>query len=219
MVRRRVAGEPLEVIVGWAEFCGLRVLVAPGVFVPRQRSGFLVITAIELAGPSAVIVDLCCGTGALGMAVAAKVGGAGLYACDIDPEAVRCARRNVGDLGGQVFQGDLYDALPESLRGGVDLLIANAPYVPTEEIGLMPPEARVYEPQVALDGGPDGVAIHRRVAAGAPDWLAPGGHLLIETSQRQANQTAETASTHGLLTRILSSEEFSCTVVDAAMPS
>ena len=86
-------------------------------------------------------------------------------------------------------EGDLYDALPPALRGRVGILIANAPYVPTDEIALMPPEARDHEPLVALDGGADGLDIQRRVIAGARDWLAPGGVLLIETSVRQAPAT------------------------------
>ncbi|HEV2374401.1 MAG TPA: putative protein N(5)-glutamine methyltransferase [Streptosporangiaceae bacterium] len=218
MVQRRVQGEPLEVIVGWADFCGLRVAVEPGVFVPRQRSEFLVVTAADLAHAGSVVVDMCCGTGALGVALAAAVGRVELYAADIAAEAVRCARRNVAAVGGQVFHGDLYEALPAGLHGRVDLLLANAPYVPTWEIGLMPPEARLHEPHIALDGGPDGVDVHRRVAEGARDWLAPGGHLLIETSERQAAQTVGAAEVQGLLTSVVCSEEFSCTVVVATVP-
>ncbi len=139
--------------------------------------------------PGRVVLDLCCGTGAVGAAIHAAVGGVELYASDIEPAAVRCARRNVEPLGGQVFEGDLFDALPASLRGRVDLLVVNAPYVPTEAIALMPPEAREHEPHITLDGGADGVDVQRRVAAGAAEWLAPGGHLLIETSREQASRT------------------------------
>ncbi|HEY0700830.1 MAG TPA: methyltransferase, partial [Micromonospora sp.] len=96
LVARRVAGEPLEVVLGWAEFCGLRIAVDPGVFVPRQRSGFLVRQAVELGRPGAVVVDLCCGSGALGVAVATGLGRVELHAADVEPAAVRCARRNVG---------------------------------------------------------------------------------------------------------------------------
>ena len=218
MVRRRVDGEPLEIVLGWAEFCGLRVQTAPGVFVPRQRSELLVATAVELARPGAVVVDLCCGTGALGVAVATKTGEIELYAADIDPAAVACARRNVVAVGGHVCQGDLFDALPSHLRGRVDVLIVNAPYVPTDEIDRMPPEARDHEPHLALDGGPDGVDVHRRVAARAPDWLAPGGHLLIETSQLQADRTAAAIAAHGLTTRIVRSDELDATAVIGTNP-
>lgn len=218
MVRRRVDGEPMEIVLGWAEFCGLRIELAPGVFVPRQRSELLVVTAVEWVRPGAVVVDLCCGSGALGVAVAAKTGGIELYAADIDPVAVACARRNVAIVGGHVCHGDLFDALPPHLRGRVDALIVNAPYVPTGEIDRMPPEARDHEPHLALDGGPDGVDVHRRVAARAPGWLAPGGHLLIETSDRQADHTAAAIAAHGLTTRIVTSEELGATAVIGTKP-
>jgi release factor glutamine methyltransferase len=213
MVERRVAGAPLEVVLGWAEFCGLRIAVDAGVFVPRQRTEFLVRQAVGLAAPGAVVVDLCCGSGALGVAVAAKLGRVELYAADVEPAAVRCARRNVEPAGGQVFEGDLYDPLPESLRGRVDILVVNAPYVPTDAIELMPPEARDHEPLVALDGGSDGVDVQRRVAAEAAHWLAPGANLLIETSAKQAPLTAAAMSAGGLVARVTHSEDFDCTVV------
>ncbi|GAA1961038.1 putative protein N(5)-glutamine methyltransferase [Amycolatopsis minnesotensis] len=212
MVRRRVEGVPLEVVVGWVEFHGRRIVVDAGVFVPRRRTELLVRQAIERIGPGAVVVDLCCGTGALGVAVAAAMGGrVELHAADIDPVAVRCARRNV--TAGEVHEGDLYDALPGSLLGRVDSLLVNAPYVPREEIALMPPEAREHEPRTALDGGLDGVDLHRRVAAGAPRWLAPGGHLLVETSGRQAERTAEALSANGLRPHVVTCDALSATVV------
>src|SRR3954454_12922854 len=111
MVDRRVAGVPLEVIVGWAEFCGLRILVDPGVFVPRRRTEVVVREAVALARPGAVVVDLCCGTGAVGAAIHAGVDDVELHASNIEPAAVRCARRNVEPVGGQVHEGDLFDAL------------------------------------------------------------------------------------------------------------
>ena len=137
-----------------------------------------------------MIVDLCCGTGALGLAVA-QTGLAGgwagsLHAADLDPAAVACARRNVEPAGGHVYVGDLFGALPDGLRGRADILICNAPYVPTGDVAFLPAEARDHEPLVALDGGLDGLAILRRAASGAPGWLAPGGVLLVETSDRQA---------------------------------
>ena len=168
MVDRRVAGVPLEHVLGWAEFCGLRIAVDAGVFVPRRRTEFLVRQAAALAPARAVVVDLCCGSGAIATALAASLDGAGTHATDIDPAAVRCARRNLAPSGGHVYQGDLYDPLPAALRGRVDVLVANAPYVPTGAIATMPPEARLHEPQVALDGGADGLGVQRRVVgAGA----------------------------------------------------
>jgi release factor glutamine methyltransferase len=131
MVERRVAGHPLEHVLGWAEFCGLRIAVEPGVFVPRRRTEVLVRRAAALAGPRAVVVDLCCGSGGVGAALLATVDVAELHAVDIDPAAVRCARRNVPATDGRVYEGDLYEPLPPTLMGRVDIMVANAPYVPT----------------------------------------------------------------------------------------
>jgi len=230
MVAQRVAGLPLEHVVGWAEFCGLRIGVDPGVFVPRRRTRLLVDQAVELARQSragaggasslrpVVVLDMCCGSGAVGVAVSAALGGVEPYAVDLDPVAVRCARRNVEAVGGQVFQGDLYAPLPRSLRGRVDLLVVHAPYVPTDSIPLMPPEARLYEPRVALDGGEDGLDVQRKVIAAAPEWLAPGGHLLVETSRQQAPCTAEAFTRSGLSPWVATSDELSATVVVGTLP-
>jgi len=114
---------------------------------------------------------------------------------------------------GTVYQGDLFEPLPSTLRGRVDVLLANVPYVPTQEIELLPAEARLHEDRVALDGGPDGLCVLRRVAAEAPQWLAPSGHLLIETSAAQA-PGARTAFTQ-LAARIAYSDEYDATVVIA----
>jgi release factor glutamine methyltransferase len=249
MVGRRVVGLPLEQVLGWAEFCGLRIAVDPGIFVPRRRTEFLVQQAALLirgegvgpggttprdppdhggvvhppvparppwAGPGIIIVDLCCGTGAIGAALAAAVGGTEVHAVDIDPAAVRCARRNVP---GHVYQGDLYEPLPGRLRGRVGILAANVPYVPSGQISLLPAEARAHEPLVALDGGTDGLDVLRRVAAGAPAWLAPGGYLLIETSERQAAQAAAAFAGSGLQPRVMSSADRGATIVIGRLPA
>jgi release factor glutamine methyltransferase len=212
MVDRRVAGLPLEHVLGWAEFCGLRIAVEPGVFVPRRRTESLVRQAIALARPGAVVVDLCCGSGAVGAAVVAALDRAELHAVDIDPDAVRCARRNI-TAGARVYAGDLYQPLPIALRGRVDVLVANAPYVPTEAIGLLPTEARVHESRVALDGGADGLGVLRRIIVAAPPWLAPAGYLLVETSERQAGETVQAFTRSGLVARVSRSDELNATVV------
>lgn len=249
-VERRVEGFPLEHILGWAEFCGLRIAVEPGVFVPRRRTELLVREAAALlrtksavsvtaagsapaspkgsrsapfagdlgSGEGSVVVDLCCGSGAVGRALAALVAGIELHASDVDPVAVRCAQRNVDPVGGSVYEGDLYSALPARIRGNIDILAVNAPYVPTESISSMPHEARAHEPTVSLDGGPDGVDIQRNVAAAALTWLRPGGHLLIETSRRQAKLTATAVAEGGLTPRIVGSEELDATVVIGLRP-
>lgn len=240
MVARRVTGDPLEQVLGWAQFCGLRVAVAPGVFVPRRRTELLARTAVALLradqsgspadgsavggtldtrprASAAVAVDLCCGTGAVAAAVLATLPATEVWACDLDPAATACAERNLPGpaAAGRVRTGDLDAPLPTALRGRVDVLTANAPYVPTDEIALMPPEAREHEPGLALDGGADGVDLHRRVAALAPGWLRPGGHLLIETSARQAAATLAACTAHGMAARVLRDEDLDATVVHA----
>jgi len=213
MVNRRVAGLPLEQIIGWAEFGGLRIAVGPGVFVPRRRTEFLVTLAAALVRPQDIILDVCCGVGAIGAALAAAVGGLEVHAVDIDPAAVYCARRNLERFGGLAYLGDLFDPLPPALRGRVAIIVANVPYVPSDEVRLLPAEARVHEPRVALDGGPDGLDVLRRVAAGAPDWLGPGGHLLIETSERQVRPAVAAFEASGLAVRVESSDDLNATVI------
>jgi release factor glutamine methyltransferase len=210
MVEQRAAGLPLEQVIGWAGFCGLRIAVDAGVFVPRLRTEFLVQQAVTLARPGDIVVDLCCGAGAIGAAIAAAVDRAEVHATEIDPAAVRCARQNVP---GTVYQGDLYEPLPARLRGRVTVLTANVPYVPTGEIEFLPPEARSHEPRVALDGGQDGLDVLRRVAAAAPGWLAPGGHLLIEVSGRQVPLAAAAFTSSGLLARVASDDDLDATVL------
>ena len=233
LVSRRVAGEPLEHLLGWASFAGLRVAVGPGVFVPRRRTELLVRLAVSIAdrgnhhgGPvlddfrgqlsGAVVVDLCCGSGSIGAAVAAACPGVEVYAADIDPVAVACARRNLPP--DRVFEGDLYDALPVDLAGRVDVLAVNAPYVPTDAIATMPPEARDHEPHRALDGGADGVTLHRRVADGADRWLAPGGRLLMETGRAQAVLTVDACTAAGLAAEVVTDDDLDATAVVARRP-
>ena len=219
LVSARVAGTPLEHALGWAEFSGLRVTVGPGVFVPRRRTELLVRSARELARPGAVVLDLCCGSGAVAAALAAGSGKEAepleVWASDIDPNAVRSARANLGDE--RVLEGDLYDALPDTLRGRIDVIVVNAPYVPTEAIATMPPEARLYEAPIALDGGDDGLDVQRRVIAEASEWLAPGGRLLIETSELQAPETTALFVAAGFEAETLRDDEIDATVVSGIL--
>ncbi|MDF9877440.1 release factor glutamine methyltransferase [Cellulosimicrobium cellulans] len=247
LVVRRVAGEPLEHVLGYVDFHGLRVAVDPGVFVPRQRTTLLVDEAVALGrqvagaapgrlpvarpdgaavaapgGSPVVVVDLCCGAGALGLATATDLGGLAdveLYATDVDPAAVACAARNVAAVGGTAYEGDLFDPLPAGLHGRVDLLLANVPYVPTAEIPLLPREARDHEAHVALDGGGDGLEVLRRVASEAPRWLAPGGHLLTESGERQAAGAVGVLEGAGLRARVVRDEEIGATIVVGTLPA
>jgi len=226
MVARRERGEPLEHVVGWAELAGVRVLVGPGVFVPRPRSAALVeraAAALREAGTrtvsplsAPVLVDLCCGSGAVAVAVAARVPGAEVHAADVDPVAVGYARRNLAGFG-EAWCGDLANALPPRLRGRVDVLVASPPYVPSGEVALLPRDARNHEPRVALDGGDDGLDLHGRIAADAAVWLAPGGLLLLETSARQGPAAARLIAAAGLTARVHHDEERDATVVEGAV--
>ncbi len=213
MLARRVAGEPLEHVVGWAEFDGLRVAVGPGVFVPRPRSVALVEVAASLVGPGASVLDLCCGSGALGLAVATRVPGVTLHASDVDPAAVACARRNLAPVGGAVYAGDLFAALPGDLRGRLDVVVANVPYVPHDELRLLPHEAREHEPVVALDGGRDGLDVLRQVATEVGEWLAPGGRVLSEVAPAQADAALAALAAGGLAVRAERTEDDDETVV------
>ena len=203
LVARRVAGEPLEWVLGWAWFgtedgTGLRVTVRPGVFVPRGRTIELAVAAADVLPDDGVAVDLCCGSGAIAAYLHLVRPRARLVAADLDPTAVACARENLPFA--TVVEGDLFDPLPEDLHGRVDMLVANTPYVPSNMVALMPPEAKDHEPRHTLDGGPDGLALLRRIADEAGDWLAPGGVVLIEISETQYDAARDAFEAAGLVT-------------------
>ncbi|SCL34017.1 release factor glutamine methyltransferase [Micromonospora pallida] len=214
---RRVAGEPLEHLLGWVEFGGLRVAVEPGVFVPRRRTALLVSAAEAVAGPEPAVVELCCGSGAVSLLLAHRLRPRWQAAADVDPAAVRCARRNLAGPGVPVYEGDLFDPLPAHWRGRLDLVVANAPYVPTTAVGLMPPEARLHEPTVALDGGSDGLAVLRRLAGDAVRWLAPGGHLVVEVGESQVDRLCADLVGCGLTPTVTRSAELDATAVTARL--
>jgi release factor glutamine methyltransferase len=176
-----------------------------------MRSELLVDVALEALPNGAVVVELCCGVGAIGAAIRAAHPDADVWASDLDPDAVAVARRNLPPE--RVLEGDLFEALPRELLGRVDVLVANAPYVPTAEIAFMPAEAREHEHRVALDGGVDGHAVQARIASGCGAWLAPAGRVIIETSERQAPRTASLLEQHRLEVRTVSDEHRDATCV------
>ncbi len=228
-VARRCAGEPLELVVGWAAFDGWRVPVASGVFVPRRRSEALVETADRLLGPGRrttsqrpVVLDLCCGTGALGVSLARRLKARGvvvdLVLSDLDARSTRAAgvTVRVGRTTGRVVTGDLLEPVPAELRGRVDVLLANVPYVPSDAVALLPREARDHEPRASLDGGADGLDVLRR-AASALDWLAPGGCLLTEATAAQAPAAAGVLERAGVSVAVSHDDERDVSVVVAAL--
>lgn len=217
LVQRRIAGEPLEYVLGWAAFDGHRVRVTPGVFVPRARTRAVVVQAARRLHQYDRVVDLCCGAGAIGLALLERIGPLDLVAADIDTDATDVAAENLGDRG-IVVTGDLFVPLPTRFRGAVDVVAVNAPYVPTDAITTMPSEARDHEHRVALDGGVDGLDLHRRIAAEAGDWLRPGGAVVIEVSADQASASAELFRGAGLDVEIARDDEVDGTCVVATLP-
>jgi len=170
-VRRRERGEPLAWVTGTTTFCGRRLRVDPGVYVPRAQSEELARRALSLLPRHGQAVDLCTGSGAIAACLA---GSAGVVGVDIDPRAVACARAN----GVAAVLADVAD-LPLPARA-FDLVTAVAPYVPTPSLGLLPSDVQRYEPRRALDGGHDGLDVVRLVLAAAARLLRPGGWALLE---------------------------------------
>jgi release factor glutamine methyltransferase len=209
MVQRRVDGLPLEHVLGWVQFAGERYTISPGVFVPRPRTEFLVDHVAALAPSGSVILDLCCGCGAVGAAIARLSGATELHSSDSDPVAVDCAAHNVEN----VYEGDLFTALPDTLQGRVDVLVVIAPYVPTEAIALLPHEARDFEPLATLDGGADGLDVLRRVLLSAREWLSPRGFLATEVSEGQVEVLVTLVAAAGLEPRVIRDDELDATVV------
>lgn len=186
LVARRVAGEPLAWVVGATTFCGHRLSVDPGVYGPRPHSEALAERAVARLPAAGTAVDLCTGSGAVAAVLGRARPAARVIGVDLDPRAVACARAN----GVEAHEGDLFAAVPAALRGAVDVVVGVLPYVPTDALALLPRDVRAHEPALALDGGPDGLALLRRAVAEAPAWLRPGGTLLLELGGEQADLLA-----------------------------
>lgn len=214
-VLRREEGEPLEHILGWVEFAGLRVPVAAGVFVPRRRTELVARLAVAHLSQGGTVVDLCCGAGAIALAVATARPNAVVWAADIDPVAVALGGNSLAPLGGKAVLADMDAGLPTHLASTCDVVAACPPYVPSAQITLMPREARDYEPRAALDGGADGTDMQARVFEAAARLLKAGGVAIVETSEAQAERTAERAIHAGLSPSVVRDDELGATVVVA----
>jgi release factor glutamine methyltransferase len=187
MVSRRVTGEPLAWITGSVVFCHLHVAVEPGTYVPRWQSERLAWRAAQLLPSDGLGVDLCTGSGAIAMVMRAGHLGARVVGTEIDPQAVRSARRQ----GVEVYEGSLCEPLPGELAGQVDVMTGVLPYVPSDALHLLPRDVQAFEPRWALDGGRRGLALVSEAVATSPRWLKRGGWLLLEIG---ADQVAETTT-------------------------
>jgi release factor glutamine methyltransferase len=194
LVGRRLRGEPLAWIIGWVSFCGIRVVVDPGVYVPRPHTQGLARRAVSLLPAGGIAVDMCTGSGAVAAVVASAHPHATVVATDIDPVAVVCARNN----GVRALVGSLDKPLSPSLRGRVDIMTAVVPYVPTEELHLLPRDVVANEPRRAIDGGRRGTTLLVRAAEAAARWLRPGGSVLLELGGDQAGEVATALADAGL---------------------
>ena len=214
LVARRLTGEPLAWIVGGIEFCGLRVSVDSGVYVPRWQSEQLARRAAARLPAGGVGVDLCTGSGAIAVVMAAQRPHARVLATDVDARAVACAAGN----GVEVYQGDLFAPLPGDLRSRVDVVVAVVPYVPAAELPLLQRDTFTFESALAYDGGPDGTEVLRRVIAGSPGWLRGGGALLLELGGDQAERIAADLRGNGFAaTTLLRDDEGDVRGVEATL--
>jgi release factor glutamine methyltransferase len=183
-VGRRVSGEPTAWIVGQVQFCGLPVKVHPGVYVPRWQTEPLAERAATRLPDGGVAIDVCTGSGAIGVVLGARRPTARVVATDADPAAVACARDN----GVETYLGDLMAPVPGRFEGNVDVVTGVVPYVPTDELHLLARDVQAFEPRQALDGGPRGTRQLTRAAAQALRWLRPGGVLLLELGGDQGHE-------------------------------
>jgi release factor glutamine methyltransferase len=183
LVARRLRGEPVAWIVGYATFCGRRVRVADGVYVPRWQSEPLARRAVERLPSSGVALDVCTGSGAIAVVLRAERPGATILATELDDRAVECARTN----GVDVYAGDLFAPLPSAFEGRVDVIVAVVPYVPTSSLPLLPRDTLEFETTLSYDGGDEGVDVLRRVVRESGRFLRPGGALLLEVGGDEAD--------------------------------
>jgi release factor glutamine methyltransferase len=194
LLARRLRGEPLAWITGSVRFCGIDVRVDRGVFVPRAHTQALARRAASLLPDGGIAVDLYTGSGAVAAVMRAAHPSATVLATDIDPVAVACARAN----GINARLGDVDEPVPRSLLGRVDVITAVVPYVPTEELHLLPRDVLANEPRYALDGGTGGTVVLVRAADASARWLRPGGTVLLELGGDQADEIAKRFESLGL---------------------
>jgi release factor glutamine methyltransferase len=192
LLRRRLTGEPLAWVTGTVPFCGADIRVEPGVYVPRWYTETLALRAAELCPARGIAVDICTGSGAVASTLSRLRPAARVVATDLDERAVACARGN----GVETYLGDLFAAMPPDLEGRVDVLAGVVPYVPEPELQYLQRDTFTFETPLAYLGGADGTDLLRRVVAGAPRWLRPGGALLLELGGTQAELLRDDLARH-----------------------
>ncbi len=204
LLDRRAVREPLQYITGTQEFWGLPFRVTSDVLIPRPETEFVVEASLTAAAalPAPTVVDLCTGSGCIAVCVASELPGARIFAVDRSPNALAVARENARRHGVasrvRFFEGDLYRPLLElDLRGTVDAITANPPYIRAGDLPSLQPEVRDFEPEIALVAGPEGTEVAERIIGEAPVFLRPGGSLVMEmgigqaeTLRRRAARTA-----------------------------
>ncbi|MFO7652819.1 MAG: peptide chain release factor N(5)-glutamine methyltransferase [Candidatus Krumholzibacteriia bacterium] len=206
LVRQRGRGEPLQTLIGEAEFYSRPFKVEPGVFIPRPETERLVELAVQMLTPpdhrllAPRAMEIGAGSGVIACSLALEVPRLEIWTTDVNPRAVALTEDNAGRLGVGArvhpLQGDLAFALPATLRGSVDLLVSNPPYVRSGDLAGLPREVR-RDPPAALDGGPDGLRFYRAVAELAPEWLRPGAGLALEIGDDQGEPVAAIVTAAG----------------------
>ena len=193
LVTRRETGEPLQYLTGHQGFRRLDLAVGPGVLVPRPETELVVEQALRrIAGVDRpAVVDAGTGSGAIALSIAVERPDARVWATELSPEALAWARLNaerVGAPGVVMLEGDLLGPLPEAVRGKLDLVVANPPYLAASQLASTAPDVRDHEPVLATVSGPTGLEVPARVAREARAWLRPGGWLVMETWPGQADE-------------------------------
>ncbi len=226
LVARRAAGEPLPILTGHIEFYGLDLKVKAGAFVPRPSSELLVDRAakkLKKRKGNPIVLDACTGAGPIAIALADEFRAAEVWGTDIAEEGLRQGRANAKALGITnltLKRGDMYGGLPARLRGSVDVITSHVPYVPAGEVDDLPSEVKEHEPIYTLtDSSADGLGLMRQAIREAPEWLSPGGWLLLEMSEDITAKVRKLCLKAGLEDHgVASDNDGLSVVVEASLP-
>jgi release factor glutamine methyltransferase len=199
LVRRRLAGEPLQYVLGTAAFRRLELRVGPGVFIPRPETELVAERAMTRLPQGGTLVDLCTGSGAIALSVAHERPDTRVVASELSPAAARWATDNQRALGLRVdlYEGDLFEPLPSELRGAVGVVVSNPPYIDEGERSSLARDVVDHEPEVALFAPDAGTSVIEKIVAGAPDWLRPGGWLVLEIGETHGEAVRELLASGG----------------------